>query len=110
MATSTYKILGQAAPSATTETELYAVPASTQTIISTIVIANRAATSATYRISISAAGAATATKDYLIYDATLAANSTSALTLGLTAGATDKIRVYASTANLSFSAFGSELA
>jgi glucose-6-phosphate dehydrogenase assembly protein OpcA len=110
MATTTYKILGQSAPAATTAADLYTVPASTQTIVSTIVVANQAATSATYRISISAAGAATATKDYLVYDATLAANSTVALTLGLTAGATDKIRVYSSSATLSFSAFGSELA
>ena len=110
MAATTYKVLGQAAPSATTETDLYTVPASTQTIVSTIVVANRAATSATYRISVSVAGAATATKDYLIYDATLAANSTTALTLGITLGATDKVRVYSSSANLSFNAFGSELA
>jgi len=110
MATTTYKILGQSAPAATTEADLYTVPASTQTIVSTIVVANRAATSATYRISVSVAGAATATKDYLIYDTSLAANSTTALTLGITLGATDKIRVYSSSANLSFNAFGSELA
>jgi len=110
MATSTYKVLGQVAPSATTETDLYTVPAATETVVSTLVVANRAATSATYRISVSVNGAATATKDYLIYDATINANSTVALTLGITADATDKIRVYASTANLSFSAFGSELA
>jgi hypothetical protein len=105
-----YKVLGQVAPSATTETDLYTVPAATQTVVSTLVVANRAATSATYRISVSVDGAATATKDYLVYDATINANSTVALTLGITPDATDKIRVYASTANLSFSAFGSELA
>jgi hypothetical protein len=105
-----YKVLGQVAPSATTETDLYTVPAATQTVVSTLVVANRAATSATYRISVSVDGAATATKDYLVYDATINANSTVALTLGITADATDKIRVYASTANLSFSTFGSELA
>lgn len=110
MATTTYKIIGQAAPSATTETDLYTVPASTQAILSSIVVANRAATSATYRISVSPAGAATATKDYLIYDANMGANSTTALTLGITLGATDKVRVYSSTADLSFNAFGSELA
>jgi hypothetical protein len=110
MATTTYKILGQAAPGATTETDLYTVPASTQTIVSSIVVANRGAASATYRISVSAAGAATATKDYLIYGATINANAVVALTLGITLGATDKVRVYSSTADLSFNAFGSELA
>ena len=110
MATTTYKILGQSAPAATTAADLYTVPASTQTIISTVVVANRGAASATYRISVSAAGAATATKDYLVYDSFINANATIALTLGLTLGATDKIRVYASTADISFNAFGSELA
>lgn len=110
MATTTYKILGQVAPAATTETDLYTVPASTETIVSSLVVANRANTSATYRISVSNNGAATATKDYLVYDATINPNSVVALTLGITMDATDKIRVYSSTANLSVNAFGSELA
>jgi hypothetical protein len=110
MATSTYKVLGQVAPSATTETNLYTVPAATETVVSTLVVANRAATLATYRISVSVNGAATATKDYLIYDTTINGNSTVALTLGITIDSTDVIRVYASTGDLSFNAFGSELA
>lgn len=110
MATTSYKILGQSAPAATTAADLYTVPAATQTIVSTIVVANRAATNATFRISTSVIGAATANKDFLIYDTNLGANSTVALTLGITLGATDKIRVFASTADVSFNAFGSELA
>jgi len=109
MATTSYKILGQVATAATTETDLYTVAASTQTIVSSIIVANRGTTSATYRISVSSDGGATATKDYIVYDATINANATVALTLGITVNAADKIRVYASTANLSFNAFGSEL-
>ena len=44
----TYKVLGQSNPAATTLTTLYTVPASTQTVISTITVANQAATAATY--------------------------------------------------------------
>ena len=110
MATTTYKVLGQVAPSATTETDLYTVPAATETIVSTLVVANRAATSSTYRISVSVNGAATATKDYLVYDASIPSNGITSFTLGLTADATDKIRVYASSADLSFNLFGSEIA
>lgn len=110
MATTTYKVLGQVAPSATTETDLYTVPAATQTIVSSIVVANRGTTVGTFRISVSADGAATSNKDYLIYDAQLNPNSTTSFTLGVTLDATDKIRVYASSANFSFNAFGSELA
>lgn len=106
----TYKVLGQAAPAATTETDLYTVPASTMTVASTIVVANRSSTAATFRISVSANGAATATKDYIVYDASLAGNAFLAVTIGLTIDSTDKIRVYSSTANLSFNAFGSEIA
>jgi hypothetical protein len=110
MATTTYKILGQSAPAATTETALYTVPASTEAIISTITVCNRAATAATYRIYIAANGAATSNAQYIAYDATISANQTVALTLGITLDAADVIRVYGSTANLSFNAFGTEIA
>lgn len=106
----TYKIIGQSAPAATTETDLYTVPAATETIVSTIVVANRAATDATFRISISPNGAATANSQYIAYDLTCAGNGINAFTFGLTMDATDKIRVYASSANLTFSAFGTEIA
>lgn len=101
-------VLGQAAPLAITETDLYAPAASTQAVVSSIVVANRS-TAATFRISVSVNNAVTATKDYLAYDVPLAANETMTFTLGITLGDTDKIRVYASTANLSFNAFGVEL-
>ena len=110
MATTTYKTLGQAAPAATTSTDLYTVPAATESIVSTITICNRAATDATFRISQSLTGAALANKDYLIYDATIPASGFITLTLGITMAATDKLRVYASSANLSFNAFGTEIA
>lgn len=104
-----YKVLGQSAPAATTLTTLYTVPASTDTVVSTLAICNQAATSATYRIAVRPAGAAVAAQHYIVYGATVAANDTTLLTLGITLDTTDVISVYASTANLSFSAFGSEI-
>ena len=104
-----YKTLGQAAPAATTSTDLYTVPAATSAIISTITIANRAATDATFRISQSLVGAVLADKDYLVYDVTVPGSGFITLTLGITMAATDKLRVYGSTANLSFNAFGTEI-
>lgn len=106
----TYKVLGQSNPSATTATTLYTVPAATQTVISTIVVANLAAASATFRIAVRVAGAALANSQYVAYDVSVGANDSTALTLGLTLGATDVVTVYASTANLTFTAFGSEIA
>lgn len=105
----TYKNLGQSAPSATTETTLYTVPSATSAIVSTIVVCNRAASSGTFRISVAVGGGATANKDYLYYDVTIPANDSFTATLGLTLAATDTIKVYASSADMSFSAWGSEL-
>jgi hypothetical protein len=105
----TYKVLAQNNPSATTLTTLYTVGASTSAVVSTIMICNQASTAATYRIAVSPAGAAIDPKHYIVYGATVAASDSTALTLGITLATTDVIRVYASTATLSFSAFGSEI-
>lgn len=105
----TYKVLGQVAPSATTATTAYTVPSATQTVVSTIVVANRSASTITYRIAVRPAGEALADKHYIAYDVPLGANDSVGLTLGLTLGATDVITVYASTANVSFNINGSEI-
>jgi len=105
----TYKVLGQVAPSATTATTLYTVGASRSTVVSTIAVCNRAATAATYRVAIRPAGATLANEHYIAYDSTLAANDSTMITIGVTLATTDVITVYASTANTSFSAFGSEI-
>lgn len=105
----TYKVLGQSAPSATTATTLYTVPAATTAVVSSIVIANRDASSATYRIAIRPDGATLANSQYIAYDVTVGASDSTVLTLGITMDAADIITVYASTANLTFSAFGSEI-
>lgn len=106
----TYKVLGQSAPAATTATTLYTVPSATQTVVSTISICNRSATTATFRIAVRPSGATLANEHYVAYDATIVSNDTKALTIGVTLNATDVVTVYASTANLSFSLFGSEIA
>ena len=106
----TYKVLGQSNPSATTEAILYPVPSSTQSIVSSIAVCNQAATSATFRIAIRpSADSTTAAKHYLVYGTTIAANDTIVLTMGITLSAGDKVLVYASTGNISFAAYGSEL-
>jgi glucose-6-phosphate dehydrogenase assembly protein OpcA len=106
----TYKVLGQSNPAATTATTLYTVPAATEAVVSTIVIANLTATAATFRIAVRPNGATLANSQYIAYDITVGASDSTALTLGVTLDATDIITVYASTANLTFTAFGSEIA
>lgn len=105
----TYKVLGQSAPSATTNTDAYTVGAGKQAIVSTITIANRSAVARTYRIAIRPAGATLANQHYIAYDVAIAANDTTALTLGISLGAADVITVYASTADLSFGVYGTEI-
>lgn len=104
-----YKVLGQSNPSATTATTLYTVPSATEAVVSTIVIANLTATAATFRIAIRPNGATLANSQYIAYDITVGASDSTALTLGITMDAADVITVYASTANLTFTAFGSEI-
>ena len=105
----TYKVLGQSNPAATTLTSLYTVPASTSAVVSSMTITNLGASSATYRIAVRPAGASIANQHYLAYDISIATLDTMTLTLGLTLATTDVISVYASTATMSFAAYGSEI-
>jgi len=109
MATS-YKVLGQVAPSATTATTAYTVPSATETVVSTIAVCNRGGTSATYRIAIRPDGATLADQHYIAYDSAITANNSTMITIGVTLNAADVVTVYSSNTNLSFSLFGSEIA
>jgi len=105
----TYKVLGQSAPAATTDTTLYTVPSSTSVVVSSIVVANRSTSDATYRIAIRPAGATLDNRHYIAYDVLVGGGDSTSLTLGLTLATTDVITVRASNENLSFSAYGSEV-
>ena len=104
-----YKVLGQVNPTATTATTAYTVPSATETIISTIVIANLGNAPGTYRIAIRPNGETLATKHYIVYDASLAPQDTQTLTMGITIDATDVVTVYSSTSSFAFNLFGSEI-
>lgn len=106
----TFKVLGQSAPSALTETALYTVPSAKSATISTVTVCNRSGTAATFRLSVAVGGVTTSSEQYLYYDQSLDGNSTWAATIGVTLNAGDVVRVFASTANLSFNAFGVEVA
>lgn len=111
MATTTYKILGQSAPSSTANADLITVGASKSQIVSTLNIANSTATDATCRVFARIAGATAATTNAVLYDVTVPGNGFLSLTLGITLAATDVLTVRTGTANsLTFTAFGTELA
>ena len=106
----TYKVLGQANPAATTATTAYTVPSATETVISTITVANLGAAPATYRIAVRPNGDTLENKHYVVYDSGVAPQDTQTLTLGITLDATDVITVYSNTATMAFNIFGSEIA
>lgn len=104
-----YKVLGQVAPLATTATVLYTVPSATEAVVSSVTVCNRAGTAGTFRLSVRPDGAALANQHYVVYDTSIAANDTVILTIGLTLDATDVLEAYASSADMSFNAYGSEI-
>lgn len=104
-----YKVLGQSAPSATTATTLYTVPSATEAVISTVFICNRGTDAATYRIAVRPNGATLSNEHYIAYDVLILGSTSTAVTTGLTMDAADVLTVYASSGDLSFNVFGSEL-
>lgn len=106
----TIKVLAQSNPAATTLTDAYTVPALTNAVISSIVVANRDSVAHSFRISVAVAGAANDNKQYLYFDVAIGGNDSFAATLGITLDAADVIRVFADAQQLSFNIFGTEIA
>jgi hypothetical protein len=104
-----YKILGQTLTTANTTSNLYSVPAATNTVISTVSICNQSNTSTSFRVAVRPTSEALAAKHYLNFDTPLPGNDTITLTLGITMGALDVLVVNAATSTVSCSAFGSEI-
>ena len=106
----TYKVLGQVKPTAATLTSLYTVPASTQTVVSTLTVSSLTNDLTTIRVAVRPAGAAIEDKHYLIYNNTISGYATAQFTIGITLGATDVVSVYDTAGTSSFNLFGSEIA
>lgn len=106
----TYKVLGQASPTSNADTDLYTVPASTQAVISSIVICNRDSSNNTFRIAVRPAGAALANQHYISFDTDVPARDTISLSLGMSLGNTDVITINTMSGNVSYSLFGAEIA
>jgi len=107
--TDTFKVLAQSDPSADTLTDIYTVPASTSTTVSSIIVSNRSASATTFRISVAVGGAVNSNEQYIHYGVAITGNNTYIATIGMTLAATDVIRVYAEDATLSFNIFGVEV-
>ena len=105
----TYKVLGQAAPAATTNTDLYTVPSATQAVCSTLSACNRGLTTS-IRVAVRPAGAALTNAHYIVYEYALDQYDSIFLTLGVSLSAGDIVTVYSTSADVSFGLFGTEVA
>ena len=104
-----YKILGQIADASANDVALYLVPSSTEAVVSSIVVANRESATNTFRIATKTDNYTVANTDYIAYAASIAANETITLTLGVTLQTGAEISVGASDANVTFQAYGTEI-
>jgi hypothetical protein len=106
-----YKVIAQYlnTTNATLQTA-YTVPASTEIVVSSIIVCNNKNAAKTFRIAIRPNGEAINDKHYIAYDTPIAANDSITLTLGLTLDAGDIISTQSSVAgDLSFGIFGATI-
>jgi hypothetical protein len=104
----TAKVLGQLAPSAATWEDLYTVPASTNTVVSSIVVCNRDMSNSTFRLAVRPAGASLEVKHYQYYETDILHEDTFIATIGMTLEEGDVISVYVTNPVVSFTAYGQE--
>jgi hypothetical protein len=105
----TYKVLGQALPASNTFFDMYAVPASTSAIISTLNVCNTTTSNVTFRAAVRPANVALLTKHYVVFESPIPAQDSIALSLGMTMGNTDVLTVFSYQGNVSFNLFGTEI-
>ena len=116
MATSTYKILAQAAPT-TTGTGVaaasgnYVVPAATAAVVSTIAVCNTTSSAANAYIYTVPSAGTSGTGNALVFASSVPANTTVSFTLGITLAAGGALVFGSGTSGaLTFQAYGSEIA
>lgn len=102
----TYKVLGQSLPAATTFTTLYTVPTNSNVVCSTLAVCNQGVDT-TFRVAVRPLSATLQNVHYLFYELRIAASDTMLFTLGMTLAASDVVTVYSGTANVSFHLYGS---
>lgn len=103
-----FKIIGQSAPAATTDTTVYTVPAGKSAVLSTVSVCNRGAVAVTYRLALVPSGATLANQHYVAYEAVLPAYSTDYHRAGFTLAAGDFVVARCSTTDLSVVICGDE--
>ena len=108
-----YKILGQVQPTGNTTTTIYTAPASTNTVITTIIVCNQSANTVNVNVSINLSGSAIATKNFIVTNYSLGGAETLVLEprLSMNAATTLSANITGANAasNVSVNAFGVEI-
>ncbi len=104
-----YKILGQAMPTANTFFDIYAVPTGANAVISTVNVCNTTASNVSFRLAVKPANATLTTRQYLVYDTAIPAQDAIALSLGISLGSTDVLTAFSFQGNVTFNVFGVEV-
>jgi hypothetical protein len=109
----TYKILGQVNPTANTQSNVYVVPAATESVVNSITIANYGTSNSSYSLivmpSASFASPASNGRFFLIRGGVMPFADSATLTLSLTLPAGTIVAANTNSSSLSFSAFGVEI-
>jgi hypothetical protein len=93
----------------TTYGTLYSTSASATAVISSILVTNTASTAATYRIGIMGSAGTPGASEWVAFGVSVGGNDTVGLTLGLTVGNSQFVRVSSSANTVTFSAYISEI-
>ena len=111
MATETRAVLFTSRPSAGVLTDAYTVASATQVVVSTLAIINTSTSAAdTAQVTVAPSGAADTAAHTLVPTVDIAAKSMVTMTIGITLGATDKIRVKSTNGTVNFHGYGVTIA
>jgi hypothetical protein len=105
-----YFVLGQIAPTGTSETTLYTVTSGKQAVCSSLTFCNITTSVVKVSVNVRPAGAAVAAKHALARNVSVAPGSTNVISVGLTLASTDVVSVNIDTANgLAVHLYGTEI-
>jgi hypothetical protein len=88
---------------------LYSTGSGEEAIISSLLVCNSGSAAATYRVGLAGSAGSPSASNWLVYDASVDANDTTALTLGVCLDSERFIRVSSSASTVVFSAFVTEV-
>jgi len=105
-----YKVLDQTKiATANTYEDGYACPASTEAVISSINVCNTGTSSVNYSIRVLPSGGTEGDVHQIVDQISLSGNETQNLKWGITLAASDKFRITASSTDVVFAFFGTEI-